>query len=234
MSTRQQRQEWQDFREAHGKNVRQFTSKWRAMFGREPSDTELTEYKTARTKLLAPLGARAKALKDDFVEAGGIPGQSPYDLGVIPMRDFNPGAEDYKMPVQLVTLTTRYEWDMGHRLPSHNGKCRRLHGHRYTAEIDVTGPLMTLGPSMGMVVDFYVLKKAIDAAIGHWDHRTMLHEEDPLRLDDEDDTGVLRVSFVPTAENIAREVMRVMRMQGLNITRVRVYETPNGWAEVRA
>ena len=36
--------------------------------------------------------------------------------------------------------TRRIEWDMGHRVPEHGGKCRTPHGHRYVAEVTVRGP----------------------------------------------------------------------------------------------
>ncbi|MFA6315603.1 MAG: 6-carboxytetrahydropterin synthase [Candidatus Paceibacterota bacterium] len=133
----------------------------------------------------------------------------------------------------VVTVTKRYDWDMGHRLPDHGGKCRRLHGHRYTAEIDITGRVCT----DGMVVDFGDLKQVLEQRIGAWDHRCMLHDKDQLmsnyKPEAQDLWGVFRVPFIPTAENIAVEVLRLLRVD-FNVTRVRIYETPNGWAEVRA
>jgi 6-pyruvoyltetrahydropterin/6-carboxytetrahydropterin synthase len=140
------------------------------------------------------------------------------------------------------TVTKRYEWDMGHRLPNHNGKCSRLHGHRYVAEIDITGPVSTAEhtSSEGMVIDFYDLQRMLDVYIGEWDHRTMLHVDDELvRLLHSDTArhlGIFAVPFIPTAENIAAEIFNVI--SGVTdvhqfITRVRVYETPSGWAEVR-
>ena len=55
----------------------------------------------------------------------------------------------------MITVTRRYEWDMAHRLPEHSGKCSRLHGHRYVAEIDVEGEIdQASGSSHGMVLDF--------------------------------------------------------------------------------
>lgn len=128
-----------------------------------------------------------------------------------------------------ITITKRYSWDMGHRLPNHEGKCARLHGHTYVAEIDITGPL----DNDGMVVDFYLIKDAIKELFGDWDHRTMLYEDDSLLRDSVQDYGIIRVPFMPTAECIAIEIMTRMRTT-FNVTRVRVYETPDGWAEVRS
>lgn len=160
-----------------------------------------------------------------------------------------------RVEAHTATVTKRYEWDMGHRLPEHKGKCKKLHGHHYVAEIDVTGPVFESGPSAGMVVDFYELKSKIVALIGHWDHMTMLHEDDPLMttwntgdggfvvfngqgsdrtpvaLNADIQFGIFRVPFVPTAENIAQHIFRLL-VGHFNVTRVRVYETPTGWAEV--
>lgn len=135
------------------------------------------------------------------------------------------------------TVTKRYEWDMGHRLPSHNGKCRRLHGHRYVAEIDVTGDVQARS---GMVIDFYLFKTILDDTIGQWDHKTMLFHTDPMwhslvaiAHTEPENYGCFPVPFIPTAENIAREIMRMLSTRNWKVTRVRVYETPSGWAEVK-
>lgn len=136
-----------------------------------------------------------------------------------------------------MVITKRFEWDMAHRLPNHAGKCRHLHGHRYVAEIDVTGPVLPAGSgsSSGMVLDFGVIKDFVNVAIGSWDHKLMLWGQDPLASafmqDVFEDAGVMFVSYVPTAENIAKEIAELLRLSGLNVTRVRVYETPTGWAE---
>lgn len=149
-----------------------------------------------------------------------------------------------------VTITHRHCWDMGHRLPLHDGKCARLHGHRYVAEIDICGPLLSSGPGTGMVLDFYHVKDVVASNIGFWDHRTMLFQGDSLakKLEGSNmwtDLGIILVPHMPTAENIAIWAMEALQ-GGLDykfagsseavprISRVRVYETPNGWAEVKA
>lgn len=49
-------------------------------------------------------------------------------------------------------------FDAAHQLPTHEGKCRNLHGHTYRVVIEVDGELSTSGPSTGMVIDFGDLK----------------------------------------------------------------------------
>lgn len=146
-----------------------------------------------------------------------------------------------KVKMPPITVTRRFEWDMGHRLPNHNGKCARLHGHRYAMELDVTADRLTNVPgdsSEGMVIDFGDLDKVIDQAIGYWDHRTMLYDDDGSLYAEggEESLGVFRVPFIPTAENLCLEVLKrlqkLMVWPTLHITRIRIYETPKSWAEV--
>lgn len=135
-----------------------------------------------------------------------------------------------------VIITRLHPWDMAHRLPDHAGKCRRLHGHRYVAEIDIEGPIQPPGTSSGgMVKDFDEIKTAIDRAIGHWDHRCMMWENDPWleNIGHGEEMGIFTVPFIPTAENISMEIATRLQLEMLRATRVRVYETPNGWAEWR-
>lgn len=96
----------------------------------------------------------------------------------------------------------------GHRIVGHKGKCRFLHGHNY--EIIVTLLARELD-EMGFVADFGNVKGTIDV----WDHRTLLWENDPLRIENfqnmetERDFGVVRVPFNPTAENMAEHLAQV-------------------------
>jgi 6-pyruvoyltetrahydropterin/6-carboxytetrahydropterin synthase len=146
--------------------------------------------------------------------------------------------------MSTATVTRKFSWEMGHRLPQHSGRCRRLHGHSYICEVDVTGEVKAVSAEQsdaGMVVDFYQLKEALNEAVGVWDHRMMLWEKDPLlKLFSEPQqalVGIITVPFMPTAENIALEIMRRLNtdstLSAYAITRVRVYETTTGWAEVR-
>ena len=39
-------------------------------------------------------------------------------------------------------ITTRLEFDAGHRIPDHKSQCRNLHGHRYALEITLSGDII--------------------------------------------------------------------------------------------
>ncbi|SRR6266852_5996548 len=138
--------------------------------------------------------------------------------------------------VNDIVITLRYEWDMGHRLPLHTGRCRRLHGHRYVVEVSLRGPIQIgIVPTNGMVEDFGDVKDLTINKIGEWDHRTMLWDGDALcqelTYQLQQEYGIFRVSFMPTAENIAEDILLRLHSANSRVVRVRVYETPNCWAE---
>jgi len=114
-------------------------------------------------------------------------------------------------------VTKRFEFDYAHFLPGYEGKCSRLHGHRGVLEVEVSGPPLEAGEVYdSMVVDFGVLKGVVKDKI----------------VDKLDHTLVNELMHVPTAENMARWVWRELRdVFGSNLVKIRVYETPNSWAE---
>ena len=151
----------------------------------------------------------------------------------------------------LRTITRRLEWDAGHRVLNHDGKCRHLHGHRYVAEVTVAAPELD---DLGMVIDFSVLKEKVGGWIDReWDHNMMLHPDDPVlklldlplqhmsggRVNWVNVTGDKRPYVMkfgnPTAENIACELFHkateLLTRTGITVLRVRIAETPNCWAE---
>jgi 6-pyruvoyltetrahydropterin/6-carboxytetrahydropterin synthase len=120
------------------------------------------------------------------------------------------------MPV--VTIHLERSFDASHVIPGHPGKCGRLHGHTYRAQVWLRGPV----GEDGMVVDFYDVKELID----RWDHR---------HLNDE-------VEFVPTAELLAADLhsrlvdvlrTRAAGREGADAVacRVRLWETASSYAQ---
>ena len=70
---------------------------------------------------------------------------------------------------------------MAHRLKDHNGKCRNIHGHSWEIEFFVSAPeLQRSGPSAGMLVDYSVMKKALEAIDLIFDHALCLDLDDPV------------------------------------------------------
>jgi len=143
----------------------------------------------------------------------------------------------------MTTCTRRIEWDAAHRVMRHESKCATLHGHRYAAEITCQGDL----DSVGRVVDFGEIKRLVGAWVDEvWDHTTIYNSLDTKLeafLLDEVKQGKREpyaMEGEPTAENIAAALLEVANLllanerTGLRVIKVRVWETPNCYAEVVA
>lgn len=138
-------------------------------------------------------------------------------------------------------ITIRVEWDMGHRLPHHGGQCRNLHGHRYAAEVTLAGEvgIITGDADEGMVMDFGPVKGIVRHLLEQRDHRFLIAAHDPLADAMHTLPGVVVVDYVPTAENIAADLLAQVRrtvqvqagVAGVDVTRLRLYETPTSWAD---
>lgn len=146
-----------------------------------------------------------------------------------------------------ISITRRLEFDAGHRLPNHQGQCRNVHGHRYAIEITLSGELINeQGASDdGMVMDFGDIKAtAKDKLVDVWDHAFLVYWRDEAMIDflaaiEGHKTVVLEV--VPTAENLAKVAFTILKDayrdrfgHALTLQRVRLYETPNCWADAIA
>ena len=141
-------------------------------------------------------------------------------------------------------ITTRLEFDAGHRIPSHKSQCRNLHGHRYAIEITLSGDIISLenASDNGMVMDFSDVKAiARRAVVDVWDHAFLVYRNDTVVLDflhALSDHKTVVMESVPTAENMAAEAFRILSAEyqdtygnHLRLERVRLYETPNSWAD---
>ncbi len=144
-------------------------------------------------------------------------------------------------------ITTRLEFDAGHRIPNHKSQCRNLHGHRYALEITLSGDIISASDvsENGMVMDFSDVKKiARESVVDVWDHAFLVFKEDKVILDFLNSLPSHKTVIfpnVPTAENMAAEAFKILKSQyrdtygnHLTLERVRLYETPNSWADALA
>ena len=130
-----------------------------------------------------------------------------------------------------VTVTRRLTFDAAHRLhdPALSdeenratfGKCNNanFHGHTYTLDVSITG---LVDSRTGYVIDLGALRHTVEeCVVGKLDHRN-------INLD---------VAFMrdinPTAENIVVACWRELepRVKPARLTRLRLWETPNNYAE---
>jgi 6-pyruvoyltetrahydropterin/6-carboxytetrahydropterin synthase len=141
-------------------------------------------------------------------------------------------------------ITRRLEFDSGHRIPNHRSRCRHLHGHRYALEVTLAGAVVaTRGDEReGMVLDFSEVKTiAQRAVVDVWDHAFLAWRDDTAVLDflgSLPDHRTVVFEAPPTAEHLAAAAFRLLEPayrrefgERLTLERVRLYETPNCWAD---
>ncbi|MBZ0199301.1 MAG: 6-carboxytetrahydropterin synthase QueD [Ignavibacteriaceae bacterium] len=130
-------------------------------------------------------------------------------------------------------IAKEFNWDMGHRLPEHFGKCKNIHGHSYRMFVELEGAVQ---PS-GMVMDYYDLKKIVRPIVETLDHAFMVYSGDTEIIEflKKMDSKHVVVNFQSTVENICLYILNEIKKSGLptNIKtiRVRVFETYDDYAE---
>lgn len=128
----------------------------------------------------------------------------------------------------MTMITKIFTFDAAHSLPHHEGKCSQLHGHTYKLEVTVGGVAQSVDPKnseSGMIIDFTVLKAAVERVIDPLDHY-LLNNIIPY----------------PTAERLAEWIFNHIRAElrqlprrelfPISLERVRLWETPTSYAEV--
>lgn len=141
-------------------------------------------------------------------------------------------------------ITRRLEFDAGHRIPDHRSQCRHLHGHRYALEVTLVGDIIHEegSPMNGMVMDFSEVKALAQAhLVDAWDHAFLVWRSDHAVIQFLDSLAghkTVILDLVPTAENLALVAFRVLDDvyrdtygNHLRLDHVRLYETPNCWAD---
>lgn len=130
-------------------------------------------------------------------------------------------------------IAKEFRWEMGHRLPFHNGKCVNLHGHSYKMMVELKGE----PDNNGMVLDYYDVKTIIGPLVEQLDHAFMVKSGDEklIRLLKEMDSKHVVVPFDSTAENLCLYFLDKIRSAGLpnniNKVKVKIFETENTYAE---
>ena len=135
------------------------------------------------------------------------------------------------------------QWDMGHRVLNHRSICKGLHGHRYKAEICVSGNLVSESgvSEEGMVVDFadikFFSKEFIQEEL---DHAFMVWEKDEELINffnNSEGHKPVIVPFTPTAENVAAYIYLKLKDKfqdvyktGMQLHSVKLWETPSSFA----
>jgi len=141
-------------------------------------------------------------------------------------------------------ITRRLEFDAGHRIPNHASLCRHLHGHLYAIEVTVSGDVITRSgdAEQGMIADFGRIKSLMNKhVVEPWDHAFLAYAKDQEII------GFLATipnhrtvlfEAPPTAEHLAEAALQILMKAcadtdgpRIRIEQVRIYETPNCWAD---
>ena len=116
----------------------------------------------------------------------------------------------------MYRLRVETSFAAAHKVVESNGKCEKLHGHTFTVELFVVAE--NTEPN-GMVIDFGVLKAALQTVTDKLDH-TYLNEISELGN--------------PTSENIAKyfyDQLKKSLPEKPRLEKVRVWESPKSWCE---
>lgn len=146
-------------------------------------------------------------------------------------------------------IAKTFEVEYGHRLSKHPEKCRFPHGHSLRIEVVVRGRELD---GNDMVCDYKALKMLVVDLVDRLDHAMALNSADPqleglkavgervLLFDGEDPTTEVLVRWLyrQIAERIAADGTvetpsdaRYEIPKGIELERVRVWETRTSWAE---
>lgn len=135
----------------------------------------------------------------------------------------------------LTSISKQFRWEMGHRLPFHDGLCKNIHGHSYEAHVILTGE----PDAHGMVMDYFDVKTLVQPLIDAWDHCFLCDASDDVMKGffAEHPMKVVYVDGPTTAENIARLLLTkvinsLSAPHSVQHVRVRIYETEKTYAEV--
>ena len=144
-----------------------------------------------------------------------------------------------------ISITRRLEFDSGHRIPNHHGQCRHLHGHRYAIEVTLTGEVADNPgkPDDGMVLDFGDIKLLTKQyVVDLWDHAFLVAKEDKSVVNflaTLPNHKTVIMDHVPSVENLANAAFSILQpvfskafAGRLELSALRIYETPNCWADV--
>ena len=119
----------------------------------------------------------------------------------------------------MYLINVKSHYDCAHFIRDYNGKCERLHGHRYEVEAALSFEELGRG---GIAYDFTEAKRQLRAITEELDH-TNLNELPAF------------AGMETSAENQARYIYDDLKSRlgafGSHLLYVRVWETPNQWAQ---
>ena len=128
------------------------------------------------------------------------------------------------------------QFDAAHRIIGHQGKCRKLHGHRYVLEATFTADTLN---DLNMIIDFATIKAKLKTWIDEcWDHNTVLSKADKNlgeAIETHSDQKIYYLDHNPTAEGMASYILyevcpKLFADEQVKCVAIKLYETPSCYA----
>ena len=120
----------------------------------------------------------------------------------------------------MYTVSVQAHYDAAHFLPNYDGKCSRLHGHRYVVEAAVQAPELD---DSGIAFDFIELKGLLRELADELDHQNL------NELTQFADTSTSAECQARYFHDVLTARLPEPLAQGL--VYVRVWESPSQWAQ---
>jgi 6-pyruvoyltetrahydropterin/6-carboxytetrahydropterin synthase len=114
----------------------------------------------------------------------------------------------------MYEVSVQHHFDAAHYLRGYQGKCERVHGHRFQVVVNVRVEELD---SIGLAYDFAKLRRHLEEVLNRFDH-TLLNEIPPFD------------KLNPSSENIAatiyKEFQTRLAKEVVSIRSVQVWESP--------
>lgn len=134
----------------------------------------------------------------------------------------------------MFKIKSEVQFDMAHYLSGYIGKCSNIHGHRYRLIVKLASEtLHEDGQLRGMVDDFSNFKNALKEVEEIFDHKLVIeNNEEGIALAKKlaeipNDFAIYFVPYRPTAEEMSRDIFNRLKLKGLSVCEVELFETPN-------
>ncbi|MCU0666988.1 MAG: 6-carboxytetrahydropterin synthase QueD [Candidatus Omnitrophica bacterium] len=114
----------------------------------------------------------------------------------------------------MYTIRVEANFSSAHNLRGYKGKCESLHGHNWKVEVSASSKNL---PSSGMLIDFRILKDAVNKLLDTLDHKYLNKIAYFKKVN-------------PTSENIARFIYVSLKKKCPQISAVTVWESENSCA----
>lgn len=114
----------------------------------------------------------------------------------------------------MYEIEIRRTFSAAHQLKGYDGDCKNLHGHNYSVVVTMKSPELD---SIGIAMDFKILKSEVDNLLKGYDHKNLSELPDFADIN-------------PTSEVLARTIYRKLS-EKLNNGLLKVYKVRIGESE---